>query len=129
MVLWQFWVYHTATGRDVIQDWRRKDLEPQQRADMDSHLLIWRNQKQWDAKDFKALGGGLFELRFTSCKKQLRLIGFHWPAKQLGGLDNFTFVMGCSHKQRIYDPADALGTAAQRAGNLKKGIGSHHAYS
>jgi len=129
MICWQFWVLHTRTGRNVIADWRKKDLVAQQKADMDALILIWKTQKKWDSNDFKMLGGGLSEFRFRSCKAQLRLIGFHWPRSPLGAVGNYTFVLGCSHKQRVYDPPEALTTAADRMENLQRGIGSHHAYS
>jgi hypothetical protein len=56
---------------------------------------------------------GLGELRWSSEKKQHRLLGFFadgvWYA-----------LLGCTHKQNIYDPADALATAAKRKNEIQK---------
>lgn len=116
--------------RNVIEDWRRKDLVTRQLVDMDGLLRVWRSQPQWDARDFKPLRRGLSEFRFVSCKQQLRLIGFFWPPRQpFDVAGNYTFLIGCSHKQRVYDPPDAMKTAAERMANLQRGIGSQHVYA
>jgi hypothetical protein len=98
---------------------------------MDAQLLIWRNQAQWKVpQDFKPLQSGLTELRFRSCGVQLRLIGFMWPHKAEDDLlSNYTILLGCSHKQQIYDPPNALATAEQRMANLRHHrSGSIHEY-
>jgi hypothetical protein len=132
MAEWRFWAYLSPAGRDPIRDWRKKDLEKQQCTDMDALIRIWRKQAQWDSRDFKPLGTGLSEFRFKSCKTQLRLVGFYWPAKNPADLTingNYTFLIGCSHKQQIYEPPSALATAAERMELLKRGLASQHVYT
>lgn len=55
---------------------------------------------------------GLGELRWTSEKKEHRLVGF-----LQGGA--FFAVMGCTHKGQIYDPADALDQAKKRKSQIQ----------
>jgi len=59
-------------------------------------------------------GEGLGELRWTSENKKHRLLGFFmkgcWYA-----------VVGCTHKQRIYDPTHALETAKRYKSQIENG--------
>lgn len=50
---------------------------------------------------------GIGELRWTSEKVEQRLIGFFH-----GGA--WCALLGCTHKGKVYDPADALTTAVKR---------------
>ena len=72
-----------------------------------------------------SLGGALRELgelRWMSNKKQHRLIGY------FDG-DTFIAVLGCTHKQKRYDPADALDTAARRKRQIETGEGTTCEYA
>ena len=57
---------------------------------------------------------GLGELRWTSEKKQHRLVGY-----LKGG--TFFALIGCTHKQQVYNPANALDTADKRKSELDDG--------
>jgi hypothetical protein len=58
-------------------------------------------------------GEGLGELRWLSGDKQHRLIGFfmkgYWYA-----------VIGCTHKQQIYNPPDAIETGKKRKKQIER---------
>ena len=54
------------------------------------------------------------ELRWVSEKKQHRLIGY------LQGVTFFALI-GCTHKQQIYDPSEALETADKRKRRIERG--------
>ena len=56
---------------------------------------------------------GLGELRWMTGKKQHRLLGFF-------GDGVWYAVIGCTHKQDIYDPGDALATAVRRKVEIQK---------
>ena len=74
-----------------------------------------RGKLKWEWPDYRARlrdYKGLGELRWDSCKKQHRLIGFF-----MGGI--WYAVMGCTHKQQIYNPADALNTADKRKKDIE----------
>ena len=59
-------------------------------------------------------GQGLGELRWASGKKQHRLLGFF-----MGGY--WFAVVGCTHKQQVYDPSDALATAKKYKKQIERG--------
>lgn len=109
--------YVSPVGNPKIADWYEK-LSAQEKADADAFLSIMRKTTDWKMPNYrsqlKAIRGvkashvrGLGELRWQSGKKQHRLLGFFangsWHA-----------VIGCTHKQNIYDPRDALTTAVKR---------------
>jgi len=60
---------------------------------------------------------GFWELRWRSCKKQHRLIGYFVEG-------DFAIVIGCTHKDQIYDPPNALKSALERKRRVEKGEGS-----
>lgn len=57
---------------------------------------------------------GIGELRWFSGKKQHRLLGYFdgevWVA-----------LIGCTHKGKVYDPADALKSAEKRKSQIENG--------
>ena len=118
--------YVSPAGRDKIEDWYAR-LSTQERADTDEFLMVMRRipATDWrmphyrpklagikgsDARKAKGLG----ELRWSSEKKEHRLLGFFWA----GG---WCAVIGCTHKQRVYSPRDALVTAALRKDEVQRG--------
>ena len=100
--------------REKIADWYYS-LSPQERADADEFIKDMRKIKLWKMPQYRHLGGGtgLGELRWRSEKKQHRLIGFFSEGTWFA-------VMGCTHKQRIYDPPDALTSAAVRKNQIER---------
>ncbi|MSV27659.1 MAG: hypothetical protein EXQ52_02800 [Bryobacterales bacterium] len=93
-------------NRNKIADWYA-DLSKPERADADAFLSNMRKMKDWQMPHYRPhLKGlkGIGELRWFSQDKQHRLLGFFregvWYA-----------LVGCTHKQKIYDPPDAFRTA------------------
>jgi hypothetical protein len=110
--------YVSPADNNKIADWY-DGLSVQERSDADAFLKNMRRMaaKDWKMPDYRAaLKGykGLGELRWISMKKQHRLIGFFkdgvWYA-----------VVGCTHKQQVYDPHDALDTAKRYKGQIERG--------
>ena len=121
MAIWQFMDYISPQGRNVIDDWYT-GLLTQEQSDFKALLRILAKTRQWPRGAFKLLGRpypGLGELRFESQKRALRVIGCFGP-----GPWQFTMLIGCFHKQRVYTPANALDTAMQRKRLLARREGS-----
>jgi hypothetical protein len=85
------------------------------RADLDAFLKVMVKKSAWDAPDFKPMKGKLakfHELRWFSGKTQHRIIGF------LGREREFIMLVGCTHKQNVYKPAEALESVLKRKKQL-----------
>jgi hypothetical protein len=121
MAIWQFMDYISPQGRNLIADWYARLLR-QEQSDFMVLIRILANTRQWPRGAYRPLGkqySGLGELRFTSERKEHRVIGCFGPAA-----GQFTMLVGCFHKQRVYTPANALDTAIQRRRFLERGEGS-----
>jgi len=108
--------YVSPAGNNKIADWYR-GLSVQERADADEFIKSMRKTAIWKMPQYRPLLKGhskLGELRWTSEKKEHRLVGY---------LEKGIFValMGCGHKGKIYDPADALEEADRRKSRISKG--------
>lgn len=118
--------YVSASGRNKIAEWY-EGLSVQERSDADEFLKNMRRlpPSDWKMEEYrsrlsyirgvaKAKAQGLGELRWKSENKQHRLLGFFrkgvWYA-----------VLGCTHKQNIYKPADSLANAARRKTEIELG--------
>lgn len=107
--------YVSTAGNNKIAEWHG-DLSAQERADADNFIEIMRKLKRWSLPYYRpALTGfpGLGELRWQSENKQHRLIGFFQG-------ETWYAVMGCTHKQRVYKPPDALNTASKRKKQIER---------
>ena len=107
--------YVSPAGRNKIADWYN-ELSVQERADADEFVKNMRKVREWQMPDYRHRlrnGEGLGELRWKSNKKQHRLMGF------LAG-DTWFAVMGCTHKQQVYAPPEALSTAKNRKGQIER---------
>jgi hypothetical protein len=104
-----------ASGRNKIADWYHS-LSSEERADADEFVKNMRKTKDWSMPNYRQrLRTYKFgELRWTSRKRQHRLLGY------LKAEEYFALV-GCTHKQRIYDPANALETADTRKKEIESG--------
>jgi hypothetical protein len=122
---WYFRDYVTPGRRNVITDWYKKVL-PQVRADFDELIGILETKREWQRPEFKRLKGkqyrGLGELRWNTGKVEYRVFGCNGP-----GTREYTLLLGCTHKGRVYDPPDALDTATQRMKAIKNKQGSTYA--
>ncbi|HVA95533.1 MAG TPA: type II toxin-antitoxin system RelE/ParE family toxin [Candidatus Dormibacteraeota bacterium] len=120
-VEWTFCDYSTAAG-NPIENWVAGLSE-------DAENLFWsvlkNNRKvqnpidwtqlrylQGDAKKHR-----LWELRFKADDKAYRVIGFFSDDRRKTAI----LLMGCFHKQKVYDPPGAINTAITRKGKLEKG--------
>jgi hypothetical protein len=59
---------------------------------------------------------GIWEWRFRADGVQWRLLGVFGQERRTA-----IFLIGCSHKQKVYKPADCLQTVIKRARSAKKG--------
>jgi len=108
--------YVSPAGNNKIADWYN-DLSVQERADADEVIKNMRKTKEWKLPNYRPrLKGytGLGELRWTSEKKEHRLIGFLQS-------NVFFALMGCTHKGTVYSPADALDQADKRKSQIENG--------
>jgi hypothetical protein len=111
--------YVSPAGNNKIADWYQ-GLPGQERADTDEFIKIMRKSQDWSLPNYRPkLTGhkGLGELRWSSEKKQHRLVGY-----LKGGV--FYALIGCTHKQQIYSPTNALETADKRKGEIENGSAS-----
>lgn len=108
--------YVSLAGNNKIADWY-SDLSVQGKTDADEFIKYMRKQAEWKMPDYRSKLTGykkLGELRWTSEKVEQRLIGY-----LQGG--TFYAVMGCTHKSKVYDPADALRQADKRKDQIIAG--------
>jgi len=118
--LWRFFDY-LENGHNVIVPWYQGLLEDGQEV---FDTLLKQNAKtllpmNWGCS--KALQGeykreGIWEWRFVANGKQQRLLGIFGNKRK-----EAIFLIGCSHKGRVYTPSDCLNTALRRAKEARKG--------
>jgi hypothetical protein len=108
--------YVSPAGNNKITDWY-DGLSVQGRSDADEFIRDMRKTNDWKLPNYRPkLTGyrGLGELRWTSEKTEHRLVGY-----LRGGV--FFAVMGCTHKGKVYNPADALDQADKRKSQIENG--------
>src|SRR5258708_23357221 len=108
--------YISPGGNNKIADWYN-GLLVLERSDADEFIKDMRKTQEWKMPNYRPkLSGykGLGELRWTSNRKEFRLIGF------LRGGTYFA-VLGCTHKGRVYDPTEALAEAEKRKLKIERG--------
>jgi phage-related protein len=117
---WTFCDYSTAMG-NPIDDWVAGLSEYAQN-------LFWsmlknnrnvQNPRHWTQLRYlegKAQRHRLWELRFKADGKAYRVMGFFANKRKTAVL-----LIGCFHKQNVYDPPAAIDTAITRKGHLEKG--------
>ena len=108
--------YVSPAGNNKIADWY-EDLSVQAQADTDEFIKLMRRTAEWKMPhyrtrltNYKSLG----ELRWSSEKKEHRLVGYLKAG-------TFFALMGCTHKNNIYDPTDALDQAKTRKAYIEAG--------
>lgn len=104
----RFLDYVSDAGNNLIAEWYC-GIPVGSRAMFDDLLETMAKVSGWRKPSFKTLGDGLGEIRWTYEKKQYRVVGCWW--KDPGG---YLLLIGCTHKQAIYDPPDAIKTADKR---------------
>lgn len=102
-------------NRAVITGWLAK--YPGARARFRVRLRDLRRipRADWTKKQFRGLGNGLFEIKWEWGKKQWRAIGFDHKGY-------FVMVIGCTHKDDVYDPVECLTTAKTRKLETERGL-------
>jgi hypothetical protein len=108
--------YTSPAKNNKIKDWY-EGLSVQEKADADEFLKNMRKTRDWHPPEYRRSlrgGEGLGELRWRSENKQHRLLGFFTKGAWYA-------VVGCTHKQQIYDPADSLATAKRYKKQIERG--------
>ncbi len=108
--------YVSPAGNNKIADWYEA-LSVQERADADEFIKDMRKTADWAMPKYRpGLRGhkGIGELRWTSERKEHRLVGY------LKG-NAFYALLGCVHKGKVYDPSEALDTADKRKTDIEDG--------
>lgn len=110
--------YVSHAGNNLIADWYA-GLTVQEKADVDEFLKDMRKTKasEWKMPSYRhRLRGlkGIGELRWQSGNKQHRLLGFFLAGSWIA-------VVGCTHKQQVYNPANSLDTAKKYMNEIKGG--------
>jgi hypothetical protein len=127
---WTLWQYVSANGRKAIDDWRDNLPPGSAMADLDNFLSLLARMSEWAPPDIRLLHGkqsGLSELRWTSGKVEHRIVGYRQP--DCDGRHQYVMVIGCTHKGRVYKPADALATAVSRKRQIERGEATTSEYS
>lgn len=71
----------------------------------------------WNKQQFRNLGNGLSEIKWVFSDKQFRAVGFYHQGC-------FVMLLGCTHKQGVYDPPNCLQTAKKRKSEVENGAWS-----
>lgn len=102
-------------SRGVITSWLAKEPSARARFRVRVRDLRRISRNDWTKKQFRGLGNGLSEIKWESGKKQWRAIGFDYKGY-------FVMVIGCTHKDKVYDPVECLKTAKQRKDEVERGL-------
>jgi len=108
--------YVSPAENNKIADWRGS-LSAQGKADADEFLKAMRKTRDWHLPSYRPRlsdGEGLGELRWESENKKHRLLGFFMKG-------SWYATVGCTHKQQIYDPANALENAKKYKRQIERG--------
>ena len=100
------------------------------KATLDTFLRMVARLDKWDPPHIKALTGenaGLSELRWTAGKVEQRIIGYRIDDTN-EGKHRYVMLIGCTHKQKSYIPAEALDTARKRKSEIEKGVATFSEY-
>lgn len=98
----------------VLTSWFNRDKAARARFRIRVNHLKRTPRLDWNRKQFHKLDGGLAEIKWESGNKQYRVIGFDYQGA-------FVMLLGCTHKQNIYDPASSLATAKRLKGEVENG--------
>jgi phage-related protein len=98
----------------VITKWLKSFPSARARFRIRVQNLAKIPRAEWHIKQFRSLGGGLFEIKWEDTK----------PFRALGYDDSdgyFVMVLGCTHKDDVYDPQSCIDTARKRMMEAKNG--------
>ena len=106
--LWRFEDVVLPSKVNPIEDWL-EDQGSAVAAELDTLITYLATEPNWQAPQFKRLTAGLGELRFKESKVQYRVIGCNGRAGRV-----YVLLIGCTHKQNVYDPPNTMATAGKR---------------
>jgi hypothetical protein len=98
----------SLSGRGVLTEFLKGEDKARARFRVRAISLSRVLRVEWQIKQFRPLGDGIFEIKWSCCDKEWRALGFDSDGY-------FLVVRGCTHKGRVYDPHDCI----QRAKSLK----------
>jgi putative component of toxin-antitoxin plasmid stabilization module len=97
----------------VITNWLKKEPAARARFRVRVEYLAKFPETERNKKQFRHLGKGLYEIKWES-GKPYRALGYNE-----GGY--FVMVLGCTHKDKVYDPPNCKTTAARLMEESKNG--------
>lgn len=121
---WRFWDF--TLGRNRIEEWFQELSEGAQET-LTSLLKLNRkieSPANWtglrylkgDAKQHR-----IWELRFRADGREYRVLGYFGPGRK-----EATLLIGCYHKQNVYDPPACIETAIENKKRLEEGTATHN---
>jgi hypothetical protein len=102
-----------ADGVGVISKWLKPYPSARARFRIRAEYLAKIPRTEWTLKQLRPLGDGLFEIKWED-DKPFRALGFDKDGY-------FVMVLGCTHKQKVYDPKNCIATAKERMKEAKNG--------
>lgn len=99
-------------GKGVVGSWLPVGARARLRIRVQNLRRIPR--AEWNRKQFRFLGAGLAEIKWEWGKVPYRIVGFDYSGF-------FVMLIGCTHKQGVYDPHHCLQTAGQRKKEVEDG--------
>lgn len=104
-----------ASGKGVITEWLERDANARARFRIRIARLAGTERVEWNKKQFRNLGSGLFEIKWESANNTPhRALGFDQG-------DFFVLVIGCTHKDDNYEPRKCKDTALARMKEAQRG--------
>jgi phage-related protein len=99
----------------VLSGWLGRNPEARARFRVRVTHLAKFPRAEWTKKQFRHIRGDLYEIKWEAGNKAWRAMGFD----DLDGY--FVVVLGCTHKDDVYDPSRCIDTAAGRIKETKNG--------
>jgi phage-related protein len=103
-----------VSGTGVITTWLAANHGARAKFRVRVHHLRRIPRAEWNKKQFRYLGNGLAEIKWKHSDKEFRTVGFFRSGF-------FLMLLGCTHKQGVYNPHDWLNTAKRRKGEVENG--------
>lgn len=123
---WKFWDYQELGGVSPIEVWE-SGLSEEAWKLFNGLLKLNRTAKtplQWVGRgrhfflEGQSRENRIWELGFQdSDKVQYRVLGIFWPRHTQ---KEATLLIGCTHKDSVYDPPECIKTANDRRGRLER---------
>jgi hypothetical protein len=112
--MWKYWWYGDPNGTDPWREWYERQL-PAVQGKHDSVFKFLEATTTWGEPHTKRVDD--FVEIILKTKVQHRLLGFNWPRQSCC----FTFLIPCTHKDKVYKPKNAFETAGIRMRKLQNG--------